>query len=42
MNDIPGMPQVADVSMNTEKLQSFGIQQKNIDECLSQIIKNLS
>ena len=40
MNDIPGMPQVADVSMNTEKLQSFGIQQKNIDECLSQIVKN--
>ena len=41
MNDIPEMPQVADVSMNTEKLQSFGIKQKSIEECINEIIKNL-
>ncbi len=40
MNDIPDMPQVADVSMNTDKLQSIGIKQKSIDECLSQIVKS--
>ncbi len=40
MNDIPDMPQVADVSMNTEKLQSYGVKQKSIDECLGQITKS--
>ncbi len=40
MNDFPDMPQVEDVSMNTEKLQSFGIKQKSIDECLNQMIKS--
>ncbi len=39
MNDIPDMPQVADVSMNTDKLKSYGIKQNSIDECISQIIK---
>ncbi len=39
MSDIPNFPSVADVSMNTTKLQSFGIMQSSIDETISEIIK---
>lgn len=38
MDDIPGMPQVADVSMNTEKLQSFGIRQQSVNEAIQEML----
>ncbi len=38
MDDIPGFPKVADVSMNTEKLQSYGLKQKTIEESIKEII----
>ncbi|MFO7447681.1 MAG: SDR family oxidoreductase [Ignavibacteriaceae bacterium] len=38
MNDITDIPLVADVSMNTDKLQSFGIMAKSIDESLKEIL----
>ena len=34
------IPMVADVSMNTDKLQSFGIKQKSIKESVKEILKN--
>ena len=40
MNDVKGAHKVADVSMNTEKLNSFGIFQKGIDESLEEILSN--
>lgn len=41
MNDLPGLHKVSDVSMNTERLNSLGIRQKNIEESLFDIIKNI-
>lgn len=41
MNDIPNFYKVADVSMNTEKLQSIGIFQKSIEESVLEIIREL-
>jgi len=38
MHDLPGIPDVADVSMNTAKLQSFGIKQKSIYQSLHEIL----
>lgn len=38
MNDLPDYPQVADVSLNTDKLCSYGIKQKTVDESLYEII----
>ncbi len=38
MDDIPGLPKVEDVSMNTEKLQSYGIKQKRIEESIKEIL----
>ncbi|MEJ2613494.1 MAG: SDR family oxidoreductase [Ignavibacteriaceae bacterium] len=38
MDDIPGLPKVEDVSMNTERLQSFGIKQKGIEESINEIL----
>lgn len=38
MNEIEGIHKVADVSMNTEKLNSFGIIQKRIGESLNEIL----
>ena len=38
MNEIPDYPQVKDVSLNTDKLQSFGIKAKSIEESLMEII----
>jgi dTDP-4-dehydrorhamnose reductase len=40
MDDIPGLPKVEDVSMNTEKLQSFGIKLKSIEESIKEILEN--
>ncbi|MCU0343036.1 MAG: NAD(P)-dependent oxidoreductase [Ignavibacterium sp.] len=39
MDDVPGLQKVEDVSMNTDKLQSFGIKQKTLDEMILEIIK---
>lgn len=41
MNDIPNFYKVTDVSMNTGKLQSYGISQKSIEESVFEIIKIL-
>jgi len=38
MYDMPDLPHVADVSMNIEKLQSFGITLKSTDEALTEIL----
>jgi dTDP-4-dehydrorhamnose reductase len=38
MDSISNLPQVADVSMNTDKLQSFGIKQKSIEESIKIIL----
>ena len=38
MYDIPEVPDAADVSMNTDKLQSFGIKLKNLDESLIEVL----
>ncbi len=38
MDDIPGLPKVEDVSMNTEKLQSYGIRQKGIEDSINEIL----
>lgn len=38
MDDIPRLPKVEDVSMNTGKLQSYGIKQKSIRESISEIL----
>ena len=39
MDDVPGLQKVEDVSMNTDKVQSFGIRQKTLDEMILEIIK---
>lgn len=39
MDDIPGLPQVADVSMNISKLQSYGIKPKNLEQMILEIIR---
>lgn len=39
MSDIPGFPAVADVSLNSDKLRSFGIKQKNLEESVREILK---
>jgi dTDP-4-dehydrorhamnose reductase len=38
MSDIPGFPVVKDVSLNTEKLNSFGYKQKPLDEAIFEIM----
>ncbi|MEO8398703.1 MAG: SDR family oxidoreductase [Ignavibacteriaceae bacterium] len=38
MDDIPNIAKVEDVSMNTEKLQSFSIVQKSIEESIKEIL----
>ncbi|MFA6598053.1 MAG: NAD(P)-dependent oxidoreductase [Ignavibacteriaceae bacterium] len=38
--DLQNYPAVADVSMNTDKLLSFGIKQQTIDEAISLILKD--
>jgi dTDP-4-dehydrorhamnose reductase len=39
MDDVPGIQKVKDVSMNTDKLQSFGFKQKTLDEMILGILK---
>jgi dTDP-4-dehydrorhamnose reductase len=39
MDDLPNLPKVEDVSMDTTKLQSFGIKQKTIEEMILEIIR---
>lgn len=39
MDDIKNLPKVADVSMNTDKLQSLGIKTKSVNEMISETIK---
>ena len=39
MDDVPDLQKVEDVSMNTDKLQSFGFKQKTLDEMILEIIK---
>jgi len=39
MNEFKDIPMVADVSMNTEKLQSYGIKLKSIEVSIKEIIK---
>ena len=38
LNDLPEVPKVEDVSLNTDKLQSLGIKQKSIEENISKLI----
>ncbi|HVO75712.1 MAG TPA: NAD(P)-dependent oxidoreductase [Ignavibacteriaceae bacterium] len=40
MSELPELPQVADVSMNTEKLRSFGIKLNSIDNAIKEVLKN--
>jgi dTDP-4-dehydrorhamnose reductase len=39
MYDLPDIPDAADVSMNTEKLQSYGIQLMNTQDSIREIIE---
>ena len=38
MEEIKDVPAVADVSMNTDKLQSYGIKLKSIEESIKEIL----
>jgi dTDP-4-dehydrorhamnose reductase len=40
MSDIPDFPAVADVSLNTDKLQSLGFKQKSLEEAIYEIVKH--
>jgi dTDP-4-dehydrorhamnose reductase len=40
MEEFKDLPMVADVSMNTEKLQSYGIKIKSVDKSINEILKN--
>lgn len=39
MDDVPDLPKVQDVSLNTDKLKSLGIKQKSIEESIKEILK---
>ena len=39
LHDIPELPKVADVSLNTDKLQSYGFKQMSIEESISKTIR---
>jgi len=39
LDDIPELPKVEDVSLNTDKLQSLGFKQKSIEVSISKIIR---
>jgi dTDP-4-dehydrorhamnose reductase len=41
MNEFKDSPMVADVSMNTDKLQSYGIKLKSIEESIKEILNNI-
>lgn len=38
MDEIPELPKVEDVSLNTDKLNTFGIKRKNIDDSINEIL----
>jgi len=40
ISDIPGFPAVKDVSLNTEKLRSFGFKQKPLEKAVEEILIN--
>jgi dTDP-4-dehydrorhamnose reductase len=40
MNDIPDIQPVADVSLNTDKLRSYGIKQRSLAEAIKEIVNN--
>ena len=40
MDDVPEVAKVEDVSMNTDKLRSYGIKQKSLDEMIFESINN--
>lgn len=40
MDDVPDLPKVEDVSMNTDKLNSLGLKRKNIEESIIEIINH--
>lgn len=40
MDDITGLQKVEDVSMDTNKLKTIGIKQKNLDEMILEVVKN--
>jgi len=40
LDDVPELPKVEDVSLNTDKLLSFGIKQKSIEESIKIILRN--
>jgi dTDP-4-dehydrorhamnose reductase len=40
MDDLAGIQKVEDVSMNTHKLQSFGIKQRTLDEMILEILEH--
>jgi len=42
LDDVPDLPKVEDVSLNTEKLQSFGLKTRSIESNISGMIKNYS
>jgi dTDP-4-dehydrorhamnose reductase len=39
LNDVPQLPKVEDVSLNTDKLQALGFKQMSIEESISKIIR---
>jgi dTDP-4-dehydrorhamnose reductase len=39
MDDVPGLQKVPDVSLNTDKLRSYGIEQKSIEESIYETLK---
>src|SRR5690606_871673 len=41
MYEIPDLPHVEDVSMNTDKLQSYGIKQKSIEQSIREILSSI-
>ena len=40
MDDVPEVAKVEDVSMNTDKLKSYGIKQKSLDEMILETLYN--
>jgi dTDP-4-dehydrorhamnose reductase len=40
LDDIPELPKVEDVSLNTDKLSALGIKRKNLDESIAEIINH--
>jgi dTDP-4-dehydrorhamnose reductase len=40
MSDVPDLPQVADVSLNTDKLQSYGIKLNNTDDAIKEVLRS--